>query len=527
MTAPGLLRTAALGVPIAALGALQTISFVNTLAWALPILTLALLVWRLNRATPRQGAWLAWCYGTAWLCAGVWWLFISMHRYGGLPAWLAALAVLALAAALSLYLALAGWCYARWRRGQALHDAALFAALWLLAELARGLIFTGFPWVASGYSQVDSALALLAPWVGVYGMGAVLAFVAAGLANTALAPAVALRRRVMSWVAVMVAVLVALVLPMWAPPHAFTHASSVLSVSLLQNNVAQEEKFAVDLLPGALAWAAQALTSSQADLVLGPETVIPLLPSQLIELAPELWPQLHKHFVLTRQAGLVGMPLGDIERGYTNSVVSLGDAAPGLSYRYSKHHLVPFGEVIPLGFRWFTEMMDIPLGDFERGSPNAPSFPVRGERVALNICYEDLFGEELAVRFADAATAPTVLANISNIGWFGNTIAITQHLNISRLRTLELQRPMLRATNTGATAIIDHQGRVTAQLPPFTRGALQGQVQGRRGNTVYADWASRWGLWPLVGLACLVVLLALGLSAASKKGMPRKLARSP
>ncbi len=498
------------GLMLAALGALQTISFVNTGAWALPIVSAAFLVWRLNLNTPRQAAWLAWCYGTAWLCAGVWWLFISMHRYGGLPAWLAALAVFALAAALSLYWALAGAAYARWRSGNVLRDALLFAALWLLAELARGLVFTGFPWVASGYSQVDSALALLAPWIGVYGMGAVLAFVAAWAANALMAQArKPLRQRGALLAALLLALCAGWLLPLIALPYTFTQASGTLSVSLLQSNVAQEEKFAAELLPEALAWAAEALTSSQADLVLGPETVIPLLPSQLRDLAPNLWPTLHQRFVNSNQAVLVGMPLGDLERGYTNSVVSLADATPGGGYRYSKHHLVPFGELIPTGFRWFTEMMDIPLGDFERGAMNAPSFVVRQERVAPNICYEDLFGEELAVRFVDAAAAPTVLANISNIGWFGNTIAIPQHLNISRQRTLELQRPMLRATNTGATAIIDHRGRVTAQLPPFTRGALQGQVQGRTGNTVYADWVARWGLWPLVLLALLVLVVSV------------------
>src|SRR5205814_7113342 len=111
-----------------------------------------------------------------------------------------------------------------------------------------------------------------------------------------------------------------------------------------------------------------------------------------------------------------------------------------------KLHLVPFGEFIPFGFRWFTDAMGIPLGDFERGVANPPSFGVRGQWVAPNICYEDLFGEELARRFVDPALAPTVFANFSNIGWFGDTEAIPQHLNISRLRTLEFERPMLRAT---------------------------------------------------------------------------------
>jgi apolipoprotein N-acyltransferase len=157
---------------LAAAGALQTLAFVHTALWPLPLLGAALLAWRLA-AAPSAGraAWLGWCYGWAWLVAGTWWLFISMHRYGHLPAWMAAAAVALLAALLSLYLAAAAALFRRWRSGTAA-DVPLFAALWLLAELARGVIFTGFPWVASGYAQVDAPLAVLAPWVGVYGIGA-------------------------------------------------------------------------------------------------------------------------------------------------------------------------------------------------------------------------------------------------------------------------------------------------------------------------------------------------------------------
>jgi apolipoprotein N-acyltransferase len=151
-------------------------------------------------------------------------------------------------------------------------------------------------------------------------------------------------------------------------------------------------------------------------------------------------------------------------------------------------------------------MMNIPLGDFNRGPLVAPSFVVKGERVAPNICYEDLFGEELAARFVDAAQAPTMLANISNIGWFGETIAVDQHLQISRMRSLELQRPMLRATNTGATAVIDHRGVLHEHLAPHTRGVLEARVQGRDGRTPFVYWAGRFGLWPLWGLGALVVL---------------------
>lgn len=483
----------------AGLGALQTLSFVHTGAWPLQLLCIALLAWRVFESPPARAALLGAAFGASWVASGVWWLFISMHRYGGLAAPLAAAAVLLLALALSAYLALAMAAVARVRRntrpGPAglLADGALFAVAWLAAELARGLIFSGFPWVASGYAQVDGPLAAWAPWIGVYGIGAAIAWFAVMLAGIT-------RHGLRSSAPVLLGSALLLGLPALFGPGDFTQPTGRLKVTLLQTNVPQDEKFVIEHLPGTLAWVSAALQAAQGDLVIAPETAIPLLPDQLTEFDARYWPQLRDHF---RQAGapaaLVGVPLGDLQAGYTNSVLGLD--AKESTYRFDKTHLVPFGEFIPTGFRWFTEMMNIPLGDFARGPLSAPSFNVRGERVAPNICYEDLFGEELALRFARPETAPTLLANVSNIGWFGDTIAIAQHLNISRMRTLELQRPMLRATNTGATVIIDHQARVTASLKPFTRGILQGEIQGRSGRTPYVAWVGSIGLWPVLLLA--------------------------
>ena len=486
----------------AAAGALHSLPATWPQAWPLQLACVALLAWLVRRAGPWRAAGLGLAFGTAWLVAATWWLYISLHRYGGLPAWLTVLAVGLLCAFLSLYLALAMALYARWRGGGA--GAWLFAAGWLLAELARGVIFTGFPWAASGYAHVDSPLAVLAPWLGVYGIGAASALLAAWAA----AAWERRQRAALIGVAALVAAGAAIGAQRMAAWQSFTQATGTLQLSLLQGNVAQEEKFALEHLPQALAWTREHLLAARGDLVLAPETVIPLLPDQL---APDYWLALVEHFQSGPTAALFGMPQGSEAAGYTNSAIGLGSQTttlPGGQYRYDKHHLVPYGEFIPLGFRWFTELMNIPLGDFNRGPLVAPSLRVKGERVAPNICYEDLFGEELAARFADPAGAPTILANISNIGWFGDTIAIAQHLHISRLRTLELQRPMLRATNTGATAIIDHQGRVTHSLPPYTQGVLEGSVEGREGLTPFARWASVAGLWPPFVVAVFIIAVA-------------------
>ena len=539
-------------------------------SWALPglsagqpsgtlqIASLALLAWALRHVhRVGQAAWRGWVFATAWLCGTFWWLFVSMHTYGGLPAWLAALAVLALAGFLSLYYALAAGLLALWAPRSRVQQGLLFAALWTLAELLRGRWFTGFPWGAGGYAQVD-LMAAWAPWVGVYGMGAVAALLAYSLAVllpqwlATLIGAAQPRRRVpgavasvrwspangRGWAAALgVLVLWTTVLGggWWRDlgQHGTTGTGS-LRVWLLQGNIPQDQKFepgtgvalALDWYPRQMAEAVQSLAGSAPQLVVAPETAMPLLPQQA---GADFWQPFLG--LMDRQspgsepvAALLGLPLGSFEAGYTNSawgitpdaaaaaLARLPDALPGDGfYRYDKHHLVPFGEFIPPFFRWFTNLMHIPLGDFSRGGLAQAPWAWAGQRLAANICYEDLFGEELAAGFADAATAPTVLVNLSNIGWFGDTVAIDQHLQISRLRALELGRPMLRATNTGATAAIDHRGVVTHQLPRLTRDRLVAQVQGREGLTPYARWASRWGLWPVWGLCLAVVAVIVGL----------------
>ncbi|PIT71538.1 apolipoprotein N-acyltransferase [Limnohabitans sp. G3-2] len=453
-----------------------------------------------TRFAHQQAAVLGGVFAAAWLAGSFWWLFVSMHEVGGLPAPLAALAVLALACALALYYAAVCAVWVNWAQGLGASRpgaaSALFAALWTLAELMRGRWLTGFPWAAGGYAHVDGILSVWAPWVGVYGMGALAAWLAMRLALSgwrlrALKPLIGLG--VLSWG-----------LQVWGP--VFTTSAGAGRVELLQANISQTAKFdGASGIRDALQWYDAQLRASQQPLVVAPETAIPLLPQHLPQ---AYWSGLQQYFAGSdRTMALVGAPLGSLAEGYTNSVLALG---PGdtASYRYDKSHLVPFGEFIPPSFGWFIRMMNIPLGDFKSGGWDQASVVWQGQRLAPNVCYEDLFGEELARRFRDPATAPTALVNVSNIAWFGNTLAVDQHLNISRMRAMELGRPMLRATNTGATAIIDHTGQVTAQLPRFTRGSLVGSYEGRNGLTPFARWASAWGLGPLWALCGAVVALA-------------------
>lgn len=477
--------------------------------WWLQILALAVLVGCLRRSHSwQQAGLLGWAFATSMLASTFWWLFISMHTYGGLHPVLAVLAMLGLAAFLGSYYAVATAVASRlFGRGLAVGWAALgFAAAWTLAELARTTWFTGFPWGASGYAHVIGPLAGWPQWIGVLGTGAIAAWLAAlfGSLRVRTGKAVVVGLLVVAGSTALIAPPAAWQLP-WRSGAETTASAGTLAVTLLQGNIPQDEKFQPGSgVPLALDWYGAQLLAARTALVVGPETAVPLLPDQLPD---GYWAALERRFAQGDRAALLGIPLGSLEAGYTNSVIGLqpGQAKP---YQYDKHHLVPFGEFIPPGFRWFTDLMQIPLGDFNRGAVGQPSFAWQGQRLAPNICYEDLFGEELGARFIDPATAPTIFVNVSNIGWFGDSVAIDQHLLISRMRALEFQRPFVRATNTGATVIIDYRGQVTHALPRLTRGVLVGEVEGRTGTTPYAWWVARWGLWPLWGLCVLAFAVA-------------------
>lgn len=482
----------------------------------LQILCLLVLAWQLRKISRGgsfvQAAARAWFYATVWLCAVFWWLFVSMHEVGGMPAPLAALAVLLLAAALGIYYALMCGLLARCEASTPVR-AAGFASAWTLAELMRGQWFTGFPWGAIGYAHPDGWLGAWAPVLGIYGVGWLATFIAALLAAGIQRPQSVRRepaRLVRVWVVVIAVVALPFVLQKTQPDHwQWGQANGRFKAQLLQGNIDQTEKFdAAKGVRDALAWYSAQPRSASADLVLAPETAIPLFEQEL----PPGYLANMMGGAETARALMIGIPTRSEAGSYANSVVALDRGSPHQAkarYQYHKHHLVPFGEFVPPLFRWFTDLMRIPLSDFSRGAIQQPSYPFMGQRLGPNICYEDLFGEEWALRFADSQNAPTVMVNFSNIAWFGKTIAVDQHLQISRMRALEFQRPVLRATNSGATALIDERGRVVALLPAHQRGKLDVELQGRDGAvTPYARWAGRLGLWPLwIGCALLLGLM--------------------
>ncbi|VVE69559.1 Apolipoprotein N-acyltransferase [Pandoraea pnomenusa] len=483
-------------------GIAQMLAFAPRDVWWLQLLAMAGLFALVARsASRRDAAWLGGCFGVASFVCGIWWLYISMHTYGGMPGIMAGAAVVLFSIYLALYPALAAWA-TRWVGPAGPWRALAFAGAWTLAEWLRGTVFTGFPWLSPGYAHVDGPLAGFAPLVGVYGIGGLAALAAAGVAQAVL-PAVATVRPGRR-LAMVIGVLALLGAGAGLSRHAWTAPSGKpITVRLLQGNVAQDMKFERAGIDHAMTLYRDMIVAAPADFIMTPETAFPVLlqdiPPDIATSIREFADRTGSHVAL----GAVGATLTD--RGPTDLTNSLFGVTPRdrTLYRYDKHHLVPFGEFVPWGFRWFVDMMHIPLGDFLRGTATPAGFVVRDQRVAFDICYEDLFGEEIAQTLRSMPEPATVLANSTNLAWFGDTIALDQHLQIARMRSLETGRPMLRATNTGTTAIIDAQGRVQARLPAMTTGVLTGTVQPYAGLTPYI----RFGNAP----ALLLALAALGL----------------
>ena len=490
-----------------------------------------ILAWlTLSCQSGKENAYVAFAFQSTALAVTFWWIFISLYVYGEMNGLLAALAVVLLAGALAFYWTVFSWVFfklsleakgpvsaphPRSRRAfERCRVALLFGLCWLLSELCRGQWFTGFPWGASGYAHNDTWMGLIAPFVGVYGIGALSAMLSMWAAQLCWDQWQLRGRHLFNfkdkrdWTVLITLGVLLFSLSIWpllqtpllsslnAPDSRNQEADSrPLRVELLQGNVPQQTKFRNDRFSAAQ-WYYDQIVSSSAQLVVTPETAFAMT---IEELPKTFTSSIKNHFIAEEQAVLLGLPSKDAGQ-YANSAIGIvGERAQ--EYRYDKVHLVPFGEFIPPFFKWFTDQMQMPLGFFKRGEADQGSLQFLKQKIAPNICYEDLFGEELAIRFLNPDEAPSILVNMSNIAWFGDTVILDQHLEISRMRTLELRRPMIRATNSGVSAVIDHKGHVLIQAQAFRQEKVSAWVQGRfDAPSPYAWWASRYGLLPLWGL---------------------------
>ncbi|HET7197579.1 MAG TPA: apolipoprotein N-acyltransferase, partial [Burkholderiales bacterium] len=419
--------------------------------------------------------------------------YVSLSRFGGMPAPLAFIATAGFCAFLALFPAAAGWLQARIPAHPALRAALLVPASWTLFEWLRSWLLTGFPWLSAGYASLGWPLQGYAPLVGVFGVSFLTAALGGVLARAVLERSLAY--------ALLFAALVAAGQPLRAVP--WTSASGApLAASLLQGHIEQDLKFSPERYARTLQTYARLAQASRARLIVFPETA---LPAFLDQIDPAYLARLEA--IARRNGGdaLVGVLARRSRDEYYNSVVTLGVSPHQI---YSKVHLVPFGEFVPPGFGWTLDVLHIPMSDFSRGDDRRTVLEAAGERVAPNICYEDAFGAEIARQLP----AATLLVNLSNVAWFGDSLAPAQHLQIARMRAVETGRMHLAATNSGITAAIDRDGRVLARLPQFSEGRLDVTAQGYAGATPYV----RLRDWPIV-VASLAALIAAAAAAARRR----------
>lgn len=435
-------------------------------------------------------------FGLGYFILALWWIYISLHDVGGISSLLSTFAVFALASLMAIYFGLAiglGFFISNpfWR-------SLGLPAAWVMAEYLRGQLFTGFPWMGLAESQVHGPFATIAPYFG--SLGGTFLLVWASWQISFL--------RIRNTLGVLVVIAFTQVMGLWQ----FTSPiGEPISVRLIQGNFEQSLKFNPKEIMRQIDFYRNAIIKSPADLIIVPETAFPWpepdLPDQSLKTIQDFSNQSGSQVLL----GLIGkIPQSGNNFQYSNRVSGFTkDQAP---YHYDKYHLVPFGEFIPPGFQWFVDAFKVPMSNFARGSITQPPFAVLGKNqdaskaryAAISICYEDIFGNEIASRLRQSQNSVNLLINVTNLAWFGQSQAPMQQLRLSQLRSIETGLPSLRATNTGITAIIDHRGKIQAQLDQFVQGELSATVQPFTGKTPYVIW----GNWPILIFSLLVLLVA-------------------
>ena len=475
-------------------GALLPLAFAPLGYWPLALLLPVVLLWSWDSATPGQAAGRGGLFGLGLFGFGIYWIFISLHDYGNAPALFAALATLAMVLFMALYPAVTGWLLVR--RGPApgpIRWLLVFPALWTLLDWVRSWLFTGFPWLAVGYSQIDSPIGQIAPYLGVFGVGWAVMF-SAGLLWTLLnCPAWRLR---ITWLGL----LAILWLGAWSLGQItwVESAGSPLRIAIIQGNIAQDQKWLPAVLDETLLRYVQLSLPEhgRSDVIVWPETAIPALYDEMRPFVAALAAKAREDQV----DYVTGVPTGSWETNiFHNSVLSAGHA---IGF-YHKRRLLMFGEYLPLRglLLFFRDWVTIPMADFTAGDRDQPLLRAGGQPVGVSICFEAVFGEDIRLALPEA----TWLINVSNDAWFKDSTAPHQHLQIARMRALEVGRFMARATNTGVSALIDQRGQIVAQGPQFQAEVIRGVVQPLRGLTPY----SRFGDFPAV--LFMVALLAFGL----------------
>jgi apolipoprotein N-acyltransferase len=481
-------------------GAALSLAFAPFNLWPLAIGCPGFLFLAWQDASPKRAAKLGFLFTAGTFGAGTYWLYHSIYVIGQAPLVIAIFLMLALVSIMGGYTALLAYAQARWLPKNG--DLRLLVALpsaWLLLEWLRGWLFSGFPWLAIGYASMDTPLAAFAPIVGVYGVGWLLAVMGGALAALVLrfsARPVRPNRVLISGAVLLLPWLIAY--PLWNRDWT-TPTATPITVAIVQGAVPQEMKWTQEQHDATLKlyhdltvphWGAQ--------LIVWPESALPDWAEALNDYLSNVWQEAAVH----RSDLLTGIQHYDAkeDKAY-NSVLAMSDSVQW----YSKNHLVPFGEYFPVpGFvRNWMRMMSLPHSDFASGGDDQPALVAAGQKIGVTICYEDAYGSTQLYVLKEA----TLLINVTNDAWFGDSTARHQHLQISRMRALEAGRPLLRAANDGISGIIDSHGKLVSQLPSFKSDVLAGVVQPRTGLTPYA----RVGNWLIISLCVLLLAATIAL----------------
>jgi apolipoprotein N-acyltransferase len=442
-------------------------------------------------AAPRTAAWRGFLFTGGTFLAGTYWLYNSIHLVGQAPLWIALILMLGLVAIMGSYTALLGYAVARWGVASGpLRWLVLLPAGWIVVEWFRGWFLSGFPWLALGYSQLETPLRGFAPVAGVYGTSLAAALLA-GAVVTLLLGRRAARLAALGLVLATVIAGALLERVEWTAPRGMQ-----VSVALVQGAVPQSMKWEAGQRERTLElYAGLTAPHLGTDIIVWPEAALPALER-------DIRPFLDSLAAAARERGsdvILGQLRRDPQTGsYYNALLALGESEQW----YDKRRLVPFGEFfpVPAQVREWLRLMNLPYSDFQAGADDQPPLAAAGETLAPTICYEDAYASEQLPLVRNS----TLLVNVTNDAWFGDSTAPHQHLDISRMRALETGRPMLRATNDGVTALIAHDGTLVATLPQFQAGVLTGMVEPRVGLTPYV----RFGNWPALTIA--FAALAMG-----------------
>jgi len=476
------------------LGCLATGAFAP-FGWSLlaPLLLLPFLYVCLTNS-PRDAAKHGFWFGFGLFLTGTYWIYISVAVFGEAPVWIALLLMVGLVLLMSLYFWLTGWLISRFTSGEPWRLLAVAPAAWVLVEWARGWILTGYPWMGLGYSQIDSGLAGWAPVLGVYGVSALLV-----LSVAAILVAI-LRRRREQWIALAIVVLPWLCGAILKSVEWTEASGKPITATIIQGGISQDQKWLDEQFQPTLDFYRNATREvANSDIVVWPEVAIPATTGRVR--VQDYIDALESDSRITGQTILFGVLELETERTIKpklyNSIIALNGEARQV---YRKRHLVPFGEYFPVPdqVREWMRMLSLPHSDLSAGVDEQPLIRTRdGIEMAIAICYEDAFGAEQLYALPDA----DVLVNVSNDAWFGDSIAPHQHLQIARMRALEVGRYSIRATNTGISAFIGPDGKVLKSGPQFIPARMTMKIEPMQGSTPYASN----GNWFILSLSVLVL----------------------